>query len=94
MGGGLGFRSVVQLAPCAFLASVTATTPIFHSILHCSSSVVPEVDCVLTCWSVSDSLTPPVGDDAHLLRAWDIPHINSTLNSLLVVDHAPTKLSV
>ena len=89
--GGLGFRSAVQLAPSAFLASATAATPIFQSILHCSSSVVPEVDCALTHWSVSDSLTPPVGDDAHLQRAWDIPHIKSTLNSLLEVDHAPTK---
>ena len=89
--GGLGFRSAVQLAPSAFLASATAATPFFQSILHCSSSVVPEVDCALSHWSVSDSLTPPVGDDAHLQRAWDIPHIKSTLNSLLEVDHAPTK---
>ena len=92
--GGLGFRSAVQLAPSAFLASAMAATPIFQSILHCSSSVVPEVDCALTHWFVSDSLTPPVGDDAHLQRAWDIPHIKSTLNSLLEVDHAPTKASL
>ena len=87
--GGLGFRSAIQLAPSGFLASATAATPI--SILHCSSSVVPEVDCALTHWSVSESLTPPVGDDAHLQRAWDIPHIKSTLNSLLEIDHAPNK---
>uniref|UniRef100_A0A1X7U4B2 Reverse transcriptase domain-containing protein n=1 Tax=Amphimedon queenslandica TaxID=400682 RepID=A0A1X7U4B2_AMPQE len=39
----------------------------------------------------SDSLTPPVGDDARLQRVSDLPHIKSTLDSLLETDHAPTK---
>ena len=53
---------------------------------------MPELDCALTCRSVSDSFTPPVGDDARLQRAWDISHVNSNLNSLLEGDHAPTKV--
>uniref|UniRef100_A0A1X7UWM7 Reverse transcriptase domain-containing protein n=1 Tax=Amphimedon queenslandica TaxID=400682 RepID=A0A1X7UWM7_AMPQE len=64
--GGLGFRSAVQLAPSAFLASAAAATPIFQFILQCSVSAVPE-------------------------RVWDLPHIKSTLDSLLETDHAPTK---
>uniref|UniRef100_A0A1X7VK11 Reverse transcriptase domain-containing protein n=1 Tax=Amphimedon queenslandica TaxID=400682 RepID=A0A1X7VK11_AMPQE len=52
-------------------------------------SAVPEVDSALSHWS--DSLTPPVGDDALLQGVWDLPHIKSTLDSLLETDHAPTK---
>uniref|UniRef100_A0A1X7T3G7 Uncharacterized protein n=1 Tax=Amphimedon queenslandica TaxID=400682 RepID=A0A1X7T3G7_AMPQE len=37
------------------------------------------------------TLTPPEGDDARLQRVWDLPHIKSTLDSLLETDHAPTK---
>ena len=73
----------------AFLASAAAATPIFQSILRCSESAIPVVDSALSHWS--DSLTPPVGDDARLQRVWDLPHIKSTLDSLLETDHAPTK---
>ena len=80
--GGLGFRSAVQLAPSAFLASATAATPIFQSILHCSTIVIPGIDSALSHWSSGISAVLPCGDDACLQRAWDSPHIDSTLRSL------------
>ena len=89
--GGLGFRSAVQLAPSAFLASAMAATPIFQSILHCSTTVIPGIDSALSHWSSGIPAVPPCGDDACLQRSWDSPHMDSTLRSLFEVDHTPTK---
>ena len=47
-----------------------------------------EVDSALSHWS--DSLTPPVGDDACVQRVWDLPH-QIHLGLTLETDHAPTK---
>ena len=71
------------------LASATAATPFSQFILHCFTTVIPRNDTALSHWSSGISTVPPCGDDACLQRAWDSPHINSTLRSLFEVNHAP-----
>ena len=70
--GGLGVRSVVSLAPSAFLASAVSTRPLQQEILPFFFQF-PDVtfDCCLARWSELTSAAPVDGPAATRQRSWD-----------------------
>ena len=68
--GGLGFRSAVQLAPSAFLASAAASSNLVSQILpaRLQSLPAPYLDVALSRWSHGHDISPPSGSTQ---KAWD-----------------------
>uniref|UniRef100_A0A1X7V5Z3 Uncharacterized protein n=1 Tax=Amphimedon queenslandica TaxID=400682 RepID=A0A1X7V5Z3_AMPQE len=91
--GGLGFRSAVQLAPSAFLATAAVSFPVFCAILGAfKAPLIPFQEVALDQWSTTlVDVSPPSGDNAKLQRAWDFPHVAATFTSLC--DGAPDPAS-
>ena len=59
--GGLGFRSAVQLAPSAYLASTAASSGLISHILPASlqSLPIPHLDAAVSLWSHGHDNPPP-----------------------------------
>jgi hypothetical protein len=73
--GGLGIRSVVSLAPSAFLASAASTCDLQDLIL-CSSTGPPAledpyVDSALAMWKNGHNTAPPSGEHRFSQKKWD-----------------------
>ena len=70
--GGLGVRSVVMLAPSAFLASAAATLPLQEAILPVQGfSADPLVSSTLSRWIELFGSPPPQGSARGKQRQWD-----------------------
>ena len=82
--GGLGIRSVVMLAPSAFLSSAASTQLLQSAILgldwpHSDAAVVH----IRNIWVDSSKSTPPADEQACKQRNWD-SHVVSASKALLV----------
>ena len=81
--GGLGIRSVVALAPSAFLASAAATQDLQLRLLPSSLSD-PEVDRALSFWSSRLTMpSPPTMVNVTRQAAWDVPVVAEATEFLL-----------
>ena len=89
--GGLGIRSVVVLAPSAFLASAAATYVLQSAIL---GGVWPfpdqHVAHVTQLWCSNYMATPPEGDSVLKQRNWDRPAIERGKSVLASVVDTPS----
>ena len=83
--GGLGFRSAVQLAPSAYLASAAASSGLISHILPASlqSLPIPHLDAAVSLWSHGHDTPPPSGTAACSQKSWDTSVVSSTAESLL-----------
>ena len=79
--GGLGFRSAVQLAPSAFLASAAASFNLVSQILpaHLQSLPTPYLDVALSRWSQGHDIPPPSGSTACIQKSWDATIVSIAL---------------
>ena len=83
--GGLGVRSVVHLAPSAFLSSVAGSRDLVNQILpsRIHSRPYPEMDAALSAWlkwHTHPPLTPP---ESFSQKKWDAPVVQELSRSLL-----------
>ena len=83
--GGLGIRSFVMLASSGFLASAAGSSLVSQRILPASLANVscPFKNEALAVWSQGHDTEPPAGFNAPKQKAWDTPHIQATVSSLL-----------
>ena len=83
--GGLGIRSVHQIAPSAYLASASGAASLISSILpqRLLGSTDCRVDQALAAWVAQGGTTPPTGDSTSRQRAWDQEIVSKTLSHLL-----------
>jgi len=83
--GGLGIRSVHQVASSAFLASVHGATILISSILpqRHLSTVDPTIDISLNAWCSLSALSPPTGPAMSVQRNWDMGIISKSRSLLL-----------
>ena len=83
--GGLGLRSVVQLAPSAFLSSVNATYDLVDRLLPLGVRPVPyvEMEAALTAWSRGHSQAPLSAPASFSQKAWDTPVVKAVVDHLL-----------
>lgn len=83
--GGLGVRSVVLLAPSAFLASAAATRDLQDLLLPAGlADLDPSADVALSTWSERHpGILSPLGSARGKQRAWDEASIQSGLNTLM-----------
>jgi hypothetical protein len=86
--GGLGIRSVVQLASSAFLASAAGVTQ--HLALILPNRLVDQRDSLvistLDIWKKENISNPPVEPFAHIQKCWDEPSIEKS--KLYLLDNA------
>jgi hypothetical protein len=84
--GGLGIRSVVLLAPSAFLASAAATLDVQQSLLPGCSTVDPFVDITLDTWRARhpNNVVPSVTAKQRNWDAASVAHGISQLTNLSV----------
>ena len=87
--GGIGVRRAIQLAPSAFLASAAGSFALISRILpdRFGSSVYPYVEQALSVWSESHDQPPPPPPVHKRQKAWDVPVVQESYDSLL--DNAP-----
>ena len=87
--GGIGVHRATQLAPSAFLTSAAGSSALISCILpdRFGSSVYPYVEQALSVWSESHDLPPPPPPVDKRQKAWDVPVIQESYDSLL--DIAP-----
>ena len=80
--GGLGIRSVVQLAPSSFLASAAAWSNLVYQIFtaHFLDTPIPHPPNDLAKWSYGHGLSPPHGTAQQQQRAWDTLKVSVTAN--------------
>ena len=71
--GGTGVRSVVDLAPSAFLSSIHAASSFLETILPpwARQSPDPALDEALAQWMARGGVTAPMGPDCLVQRVWD-----------------------
>ena len=83
--GGLGFRSAVQLAPSAYLASAAASSGLISHILPSSlqSLPIPHLDAAVTLWSQGHNNPPPSGSAACNQKTWDASVVSTSAEGLL-----------
>ena len=83
--GGLGFRSAVQLAPSAYLASAAASSGLIRQILpaNLESLSIPHLDAALSLWSHGHDNPPPSDTAACSQKTWDTSVVSSTAKCLL-----------
>ena len=83
--GGLGFRSAVQLAPSAYLASAAASSGLVSHILPDSlqSLPIPHLDAAVSLWSHGHDIPPPSDTAACSQKTRDTSVVSSTSKSLL-----------
>ena len=82
---GLRFRSAVQLAPSAFLASVATLSNLVSHVLqaYLQSLPTPYLDITLSRWSQDHDNPPPSGNAVCIQKSWDASIVSSTVESLL-----------
>jgi len=82
--GGLGIRSVADLAPAAFLSSAHGTKATQDSLLSRCSSTPPDeyLHKYTEDWLRTTKQSLPEPQRAHLQHAWDTPHAANTLSAL------------
>ena len=87
--GGLGVRSVTQLAPSAFLASAVGCTNISRELLlpRLRDTLYDACEDALEAWSVGHTEPPPPVEVAHCQKAWDVPRVNAAFKA--IQDAAP-----
>lgn len=87
--GGLGIRRTVQVAPSAYLASVSGVTNLVQAILPCRLRAMPDAlsDKAVALWRSLGGITPPPAHDSGVQKIWDLEIIRSTSSRLL--DEAP-----
>ena len=83
--GGLGFRSAVQLAPSAYLASGVASSDLIYCILpSCfQSTPFPDRDEAIALWSHGHDHPPPVNEASFQQKCWDTPRVMAVADGLL-----------
>ena len=71
--GGVGVRSVEDIAPSAFLSSMHASAAMIQILLPAWAQQVPDpaLASALTSWVVRGGVTAPTGSDSFVQRAWD-----------------------
>ena len=76
---------VAQLSPFAFLAMVKGSADPVRQILapHFQDIPNPFVDSALTAWRVGHDKPPLPNIASHRQKAWDVPRIMSTYDTLL-----------
>ena len=91
--GGLGIRSVVQLAPSAFLASAAGSSDLIHQILppRLRDTPYPTTAVALSLWSQGHNGPPPPAQTCSRQKAWDNPRVLAAYENLL--DAAPDACS-
>ena len=82
--GGLGIRSVVMLAPSAFLASAAATLCLQEQLLPAGRLAVPDRhrDSTLNIWSDRYHASEPPASDKIKQRKWDAASISKGIQIL------------
>ena len=87
--GGLGIRSVGQLAPSAFLASAAAFSSLANLIIPSRLHIIPYsiTDVALFLWKQGHEQPSPPPDASHRQRAWDLPRVEVAVQALM--DNAP-----
>ena len=87
--GGLGIRSVLQLAPSAFLASAAGSSDLIHQILpsRLRSLPYPAVEDALASWCQGHRESPPLAPASSRQKAWDGPRVRLAYEAIL--DAAP-----
>ena len=83
--GGLGFRSAVQLAPSAFLASAAASSDLAHHILlsHLQSFSLLHCEEAVVLWSQGLEQSTPEGSASYRQKSWDAHKVLASAESLL-----------
>jgi len=83
--GGVGVRSVADLAPSAYLASFYLVRPIVTSILQpiALASFDTSLSTALAHWSSKCGLPPPSESLRSIQRAWDDAVCSTKMESLL-----------
>ena len=82
---GIGVRSVMSIAPSAFLSSSTSTQQLQTLLLDkCAWQLSDQhFDNVLDDWCQRHyPVQPPTGTNASKQRSWDMPSVDATFNSL------------
>ena len=71
--GGVGVRSVQDLAPSAFLASMHASAAMVQTLLPAWALQAPDptLDMALSCWTARGGVIAPTGLDRLTQRVWD-----------------------
>ena len=77
--GGIGVRSVVMLAPSAFLASAAGTSRLINRILPVAFHSLPYLDVsdAFTAWQKCQDYPPPPSPSDVCQKAWDNPIVLS-----------------
>jgi len=83
--GGVGVRSLHDLAPSAFLASAFLTRPLIDSLLQpiALASFEATVSEAITYWTSQCDFASPTGALCTVQRAWDDASCGSRLHSFL-----------
>ena len=83
--GGIGVRSAVQLAPSAFLASAAGCSDLIHRILPGAQVdfLYPAVESAKEVWYRGHDQSPPSHPSDVHQKAWDIPRVQDTYDTLL-----------
>ena len=83
--GGIGVRSVVHLAPSAFLASAAGSSDLIRRILPVRFEAIPysAVESAKSVWCRGHDQEPPSHPDVKRQKAWDTPRVQSCYASLL-----------
>lgn len=90
--GGLGVRGAVDLAPSAYLASISASAALVSAILDSSPPQAPPTlslpsapfaDVALAEWSRGHDITPPDGSVSAKEKVWDTLRSTSVARKLL-----------
>ena len=95
--GGLGVRSAVTLAPCAFLASASACYDLIHLILPdwLHGCHYPMFSKDLTIWQEGHNNPPPSGRASFNVKAWEEPYYKTILTLIFnFMDDASFRIRV
>ena len=91
--GGLGVRSISQLAPSAFLASWNFTSELRQQILRQCTNLNDSdmaAERALTLWNRGHERAAPTGLSARIQKGWDLPIIEETFNTILEAVRDPS----
>ena len=89
--GGLGLRSATQLAPSAFLSSLTAAESLLRALLPPALLAAPDpnFDAAISCWQALGGASTPAGETAERQRSWDDQVCSSQYDSLVAAASGP-----
>jgi hypothetical protein len=91
--GGLGLRSVTQLAPSAFLSSLTAAESLLRALLPLAllATLDPSYDAAISCWQAlaGGGATIPAIETVRGQRGWDDQVCSSQYDALVAAASGP-----